>query len=158
MLRCGSLSSRVVVPSELGVPPAQVVSHRLGLDLDVGSRLVIGGPVAHAQASGNQDPLTLHDGADHVDREVTERGDRVPIGVAGESDGAYRSSDPSERSDLAELDAFRELQQLRRELDREGAISAVDESPTSTGRRAYLEAQTAELTEFLTKAGWLLDD
>lgn len=78
--------------------------------------------------------------------------------LAGESDGAYRSSDPSERSDLAELDAFRELQQLRRELDREGAISAVDESPTSAGRRAYLEAQAAELTEFLTKAGWLLDD
>lgn len=78
--------------------------------------------------------------------------------LAGDSDGAYRSSDPAERSDLAELDAFRELQQLRRELHREGAISSVDESPTSTGRRAYLEAQTAELTEFLTKAGWLLDD
>lgn len=78
--------------------------------------------------------------------------------LAGDVDGAYRSSDPAERSDLAELDAFRELQQLRRELQREGTISAVDESSTSTGRRAYLKAQTAELTEFLTKAGWLLDD
>lgn len=78
--------------------------------------------------------------------------------LAGESDGAYRSSDPSERSDLAELDAFRELQRLRRELQREGAISSVEESPTSAGRRAYLSAQTAELTEFLTKAGWLLDN
>jgi hypothetical protein len=78
--------------------------------------------------------------------------------LAGESDGAYRSSDPAERSDLAELDAFRELQQLRRELHREGAIGAVDESHGSAGRRAFLEAQIGELTEFLTKAGWLLDD
>lgn len=78
--------------------------------------------------------------------------------LAGDSGGAYRSSDPAERSDLAELDAFRELQKLRRELHREGTISAVEESPTPTARRAYLEAQTSELTDFLTKAGWLLDD
>jgi hypothetical protein len=78
--------------------------------------------------------------------------------LAGESDGAYRSSDPAERSDLAELDAFRELQRLRRELQRETVIGVVDDASNPSVRRAYLESQTAELTEFLTKAGWLVDD
>lgn len=77
--------------------------------------------------------------------------------LAGDSDGAYRSSDPAERSDLVELDAFRELQQLKRELQRERAISSADSSPTSTVRLSYLEGQTEELSELLTKAGWLLD-
>jgi transcriptional regulator with XRE-family HTH domain len=78
--------------------------------------------------------------------------------LAGDSDGAYRSSDPAERSDLLELDAFRELQQLRRELHRENAIASTDTSPASAGRLAYLQTQSTELTEFLSKAGWLLDD
>jgi transcriptional regulator with XRE-family HTH domain len=77
--------------------------------------------------------------------------------LAGDSDGAYRSSDPAERSDLVELDAFRELQQLKRELQRQDSISAADVTSNSASRLAYLSAQTAELTEFLTKAGWLLD-
>lgn len=78
--------------------------------------------------------------------------------LAGDAAGAYRSSDPAERSDLAELDAFRELQQVRRELQREAAIAAVEGSLAPNGRRAYLEAQTAELTEFLSRAGWLLEE
>lgn len=77
--------------------------------------------------------------------------------LAGDSEGAFRSSDPSERNDLAELAAFRELQHLQREIQREGVIREVESSPTSAGRRSYLEAQTAELTKFLTSAGWILE-
>lgn len=78
--------------------------------------------------------------------------------LAGDSAGAYRPASPDERNDLVELEAFRELQRLRRELDRESAISQVEASPTGRNRIDYLQTQTVELTKFLTSAGWKLDD
>ena len=78
--------------------------------------------------------------------------------LAGEASGAYRPASPDERNDLAQLDAFRELQRLRRELDREAAIGQVEPSPTGRNRVEYLQSQTAELARYLTSAGWDLDD
>lgn len=72
--------------------------------------------------------------------------------LSGEPSGAYRSTSPDERTDLTELDAFRDLQRLRRELHRADAVVQVDRSQSP--RLEYLEKQTAELTEFLSAAGW----
>lgn len=78
--------------------------------------------------------------------------------LAGDASGAYRPVSPEERNDLAQLEAFRELQRLRRELERESAIGQVEPSPTGRGRIEYLQSQTAELAKFLTSAGWELDE
>jgi hypothetical protein len=72
--------------------------------------------------------------------------------LSGESSGAYRTSDPEERNDRAELEAFRELQRLRRELEREQVVGDLERPNPS--RLEYLERQTTELTEFLRSAGW----
>jgi hypothetical protein len=72
--------------------------------------------------------------------------------VSGEASGSYRTSDPEERNDSAELAGFRELQRLRRELEREQIVGDLEGG--KTGRLEYLERQTAELTEFLRSSGW----
>lgn len=74
--------------------------------------------------------------------------------LSGNGGGAFRSTLSDERSDLAELQAFRELQQTQRELDRVRAAQAVDAS--GAARLDYLEKQISELTKFLTSAGWIL--
>lgn len=75
--------------------------------------------------------------------------------LSGESAGAYRSSSPEERNDMAELDAFRELQRLKRELQRERVTGGLDKP--ASARLEYLERQTFELTEFLRAAGWVIE-
>ena len=74
--------------------------------------------------------------------------------LAGDAAGAYRTTDPAERNDLAELEAFRELGRARRELERE-QITGTLGSP-SPARVELLERRTAELTDFLRSAGWQL--
>lgn len=74
--------------------------------------------------------------------------------LAGDSSGAYRPLLADERTDLLELASFRELQRLKRELDRARAVDTLDAAGTS--RVAYLERQTSELTDFLTSAGWII--
>ena len=72
--------------------------------------------------------------------------------VSGDASGAYRPTDASERNDLAELDAYRELERTRRELERE-QISGELGAPKAS-RVDFLNRRTAELTEFLRSAGW----
>lgn len=76
--------------------------------------------------------------------------------LVGDSTGSYRSATADERSDLVELDAFRELQRLRRELARERAVGELEDQ-TSSNRLEYLNQQTTELAKFLTSAGWIID-
>jgi transcriptional regulator with XRE-family HTH domain len=70
--------------------------------------------------------------------------------------GNYRSSDPDERLDLQQLDAYRTLTRLQRELTRQHAInSALDGDPESP-RTAQLQAEITELEDYLRQSGWTL--
>jgi transcriptional regulator with XRE-family HTH domain len=72
--------------------------------------------------------------------------------LIGDAAGAYRPIDASERNDLAELDAFRELERTKRELQREQITS--DLGAAKASRMEFLERRSSELTEFLRSAGW----
>jgi transcriptional regulator with XRE-family HTH domain len=76
--------------------------------------------------------------------------------MSGDASGAYRATSPEERSDLAEVEAFREFQRLRRELVRQQALQSL-EDPTDSGRVGFLTQQMKQLVDFLEAAGWVLD-
>src|ERR1019366_3218909 len=62
--------------------PRQVVTERVRLDVDVGSRLAAALPLTDAQPAGHEDPLSLLDRHGGVGGELTECGDRIPVGFA----------------------------------------------------------------------------
>lgn len=73
--------------------------------------------------------------------------------------GAYRSPDPDERVDLLQLEAYRNLTRLGRELIRLAAIqqAVADQVTTPEGsRHAALEAEATELRDYLKSAGWTI--
>ena len=69
-------------PRECRGAPAEVVADRLRVDLDVRAVLVIGRPVAYPQTARHDDALPLLHRRVHVRRELAERRDRVPVGLA----------------------------------------------------------------------------
>lgn len=75
---------------------------------------------------------------------------------SGDTSGEYRAASPEERRDLTEVEAFRELQRLRRELVRQRAMQGLEESVDST-RLGYLIQQVSQLEGFLETSGWILD-
>ncbi|NNC12829.1 helix-turn-helix transcriptional regulator [Planctomonas sp. JC2975] len=78
---------------------------------------------------------------------------------SGTLGGDYRSTDPSERVSLMQLQAYRTLSRLTRELVRLSAIqdSRPDaEQPSEDSRLSALQAEIAELTDYLKNAGWTL--
>lgn len=74
--------------------------------------------------------------------------------VSGHAGGSFRASSAAERSDIAELEAFRELRRTQRDLEREQVVGELE---GDRGHRVeYLERQIAELTDFLHSAGWVV--
>ena len=57
------------------------MTESVGVDLDRGAGALAVLPVADAEPARDDDAVTLVDGADRVDGELAEAGDRVPVGV-----------------------------------------------------------------------------
>ncbi|MGA0568123.1 helix-turn-helix domain-containing protein [Rathayibacter sp. KR2-224] len=73
--------------------------------------------------------------------------------------GDYRSPDPDERLDLLQLEAYRTLSRLRREMVRQAAANEAlrDQGVSAQGSRSVaLEAEAAELEDYLQRAGWTI--
>jgi transcriptional regulator with XRE-family HTH domain len=108
--------------------------------------------------------------------DVTEPGSRLDLPslsddfaqmTAGEFDawftgtlgGDYRSPDPAERLDLLQLEAYRTLSRLRREMIRQSAANEAlrDQGVSTQGSQsAMLETEAAELEDYLQGAGWTI--
>ena len=75
--------------------------------------------------------------------------------LTGDDSGRYRSQSAQEREDLAELRAFREVQRVRREIERERVVASVS-NETGPNRVEYLEGELDALLGFLRSASWLV--
>ena len=80
---------------------------------------------------------------------------------SGTLGGTYRSSHPDERIDLLQLEAYRTLTRLQRELVRLGAArQAIGDRTTSPHdtRQTALEAESDELKDCLAREGWAITE
>ena len=75
--------------------------------------------------------------------------------LTGDDSGQYRSQSAQEREDLAELRAFREIQRVKREIERERTVATLV-GDSSSSRVDFLEGELSALLGFLESAGWLV--
>lgn len=75
--------------------------------------------------------------------------------LSGDDAGRYRSRSALEREDLAELRAFREIQRIRREIERERVMGSIS-NDAGLSRLQFLESELDSLLGFLRSAGWLI--
>ncbi len=75
--------------------------------------------------------------------------------LSGDDSSRYRSHSAQERQDLAELRAFREVQRVKREIERERNVATLA-GDTNASRVEYLEGELTTLLGFLRSAGWLV--
>ncbi len=78
--------------------------------------------------------------------------------LSGIPNAEHRADTASERNDLAELQALRELRGLQRELRRLTLVASISESEQDAGqlRLQATRAQIQQLSIYLTNAGWEL--